>query len=178
VIVFTSDHGDGQGAHRLNQKTHFYEEIARIPFIISWKNHTPTAVNRDHLVNMGLDLFPTLLDFAGIPIPQNLHGKSAAPVALGKANAASRPYVVAENHHHHKFGIPGEVDGRMVRSQRYKYIRYNRGQPCELLFDLQADPHELCNLAPNAAAAPVLTAHRAMLDEYIRSTGDSFPPAM
>src|SRR5690606_33844262 len=78
VIVFFSDHGDGIGAHRWNQKTLFYEESARVPFIISWKGRTVEAArDQTHLLNLGTDLAPTLLDFAGIEPAADMRGISA-----------------------------------------------------------------------------------------------------
>lgn len=176
LVLFTSDHGDGMGAHRWNQKTLFYDEVARVPFIVSWKGRTLAgACNRKHLVNLGTDLFPTLFDFAGIEQPAHLTGVSAARVARGETDAEPRPCIVAENNHHHGFGVPGEVHGRMVRSMRYKYVRYNRGSPSEQLFDLHRDPHELRDLTHHGDAREVLADHRRMLDDHIRQTGDFFP---
>ena len=176
VIVFASDHGDGLGAHRWNQKTLFYDEVSRIPFIVSWKGRTkPCGRDRQHLVNLGTDLFPTLFDFAGIPKPGHLRGLSMAPFALGQNDAPAHAYIVAENNHHSGSGHPTEVHGRMVRSARYKYIRYNLGAPREQLFDLELDPGEMRDLTHSGEAPQILQAHRQMLDEYIVTTGDTFP---
>ena len=176
VVVFASDHGDGLGAHHWNQKTLFYEEVSRIPFIVSWKGHTaPCGRNRSHLVNLGTDLFPTLFDFAGIPKPAGLRGLSAAPVSLGQRGAPAHDYIVSENNHHSGVGHPTDVHGRMLRSARYKYIRYSQGDPAEQLFDLELDPGETRDLAHAGGAMEVLDAHRRMLNDYIAETGDGFP---
>ena len=176
IIVFTSDHGDGIGSHRWNQKTIFYDEISRIPFIVSWKGRTkPAARDARHLVNIGTDLFPTLFDLAGIEQPDGLRGLSAAPFALGEDDAPSHEYIVVENNHHSGFGSPTSVNGRMVRSARYKYIRYSEGEPAEQLFDMALDPGEMRDLTLDPEAGDVLEAHRRMLDEYITRTGDDFP---
>ena len=75
VVIFSSDHGDGHGAHKWNQKTALYEECVRIPFIVSFKGVTdPGRVGATHLVSSGLDLFPTLCDYAGIEPPRSLPG--------------------------------------------------------------------------------------------------------
>src|SRR5690606_8454165 len=119
VIVFFSDHGDGIGAHRWNQKTLFYEESARVPFIISWKGRTVEAArDQTHLLNLGTDLAPTLLDFAGIEPAADMRGISAKPIAFGKSPASDREFVVSENNLHPKYGVEGEHHGRMVRSER------------------------------------------------------------
>ncbi len=176
VIVFTSDHGDGIGSHHWNQKTIFYDEISRVPFIVSWKGHTrPCGRNRKHLVNVGLDLFPTLFDFAGIEKPARLRGLSAAPFACGHDDTQSHPYIVVENNHHSGFGNPTDVHGRMLRSGRYKYVRYNKGQPAEQLFDMELDPGETNDLTLDPKARKTLDKHRQMLNEYIVKTDDVFP---
>lgn len=176
VIVFTSDHGDGIGSHHWNQKTIFYDEISRVPFIVSWKGHTrPCGRDRKHLVNVGLDLFPTLFDFAGIQKPNGLRGLSVAPFACGSDDAPSHPYIVVENNHHSGSRNPTDVNGRMVRSLRYKYIRYNTGQPFEQLFDMELDPGQMRDLTCDPDACDVLEAHRGMLNEYIVKTEDDFP---
>jgi arylsulfatase A-like enzyme len=176
VIVFTSDHGDGIGSHRWNQKTVFYDEVSRIPFIVSWKGHTkPCGRDRRHLVNLGTDLFPTLFDFAGIGKPDNLRGLSVAPFALGQNDATAHEYIVSENNHHSGSGNPTDVHGRMLRSSRYKYIRYNQGKPAEQLFDLELDPGELRDLTLANTTQDVLDEHRRMLDEYLVTTRDDFP---
>jgi choline-sulfatase len=70
LVVLSSDHGDHDGAHRLEHKSTFYEEAARVPFIVSLKGVTkPGLVDRTHVVSSGLDLIPTLCDFAGITVP-------------------------------------------------------------------------------------------------------------
>lgn len=176
VVVFTSDHGDGMGSHRWNQKTIFYDEVSRIPFIVSWKGRTkPCGRNRSHLVNMGTDLFPTLFDFAGIEKPAGLHGVSAAPAAMGRAEGSAREFIVVENNHHSGVGNPTDTHGRMVRSARYKYIRYSTGEKTEQMFDLELDPGETRDLTLDPAAAGVLDAHRAMLNRHIDETNDWFP---
>ena len=65
VIVLTSDHGDCQGAHGWNQKTVFYDESSRVPLIMACKGKT-AGNTTDKLVNTGIDLMPTLFDFAGL----------------------------------------------------------------------------------------------------------------
>jgi len=99
LVVFTSDHGDMDASHRLEHKSVLYEESARVPMLISWKGVTKAgAVDRTHLVSTGLDLIPTLCDFAGVPSPaalrtcrsvsrMSLKGMlSGVPIAPGKCS--------------------------------------------------------------------------------------------
>jgi len=163
LVVFTSDHGDMDGAHRLQHKSVPYDECARIPFVMSWKGTIPEGVVDDeHLVSNGLDLLPTLCDAAGIERPAGLPGLSVLPVAMGEADAPWRDHVVVESRH-----------GRMLRTDRYKYSVHETGGGREQLVDLEADPGEMTNLADNAECAEALAEHRRLLAEWVGSTGDA-----
>ena len=84
LVVLTSDHGDMDGSHRLEHKSMFFEEAARVPFIVSLKGVTkPGLVDNQHLVSSGLDLIPTLCDFAGIKPPAGAAGAQRAGVGGG-----------------------------------------------------------------------------------------------
>ncbi len=175
AIVFFSDHGDGMGAHRWNQKTLFYEECARIPFIVAWPGKTTGGgLDGGHLLNLGTDLFPTLYEIAGIPQPASMRGLSAARAAAGDPDAPAHPFIVVENNLHPTYG-EGGVDGRMVRTSRWKYIRYPEGEDPEQLFDLALDPGEMNDLANDAGHRDVLRQHRRHLNQFIDETNDPFP---
>jgi len=174
LVVFTADHGECAGAHGFNQKTVFYDESARIPLIISCKGRTKQGVS-DKLVNTGVDILPTLLDFAGVPRPSKLTGLSLRPLALGQEPAAWRGYVVVENHMSQGGevdGITPDVQGRMVRTDRYKYCVYDRGNQRESLVDMQADPGEMNDLAADPKFRDVLLAHRELLARFGREHND------
>jgi len=137
LVVFVSDHGDCHGAHGWNQKTVFYDESCRVPFIISWKGTTRKGTS-DVLVNTGVDLFPTLCDFAGVDPPKDLPGRSLKGPALGETSKWDRKYIVSQNKLSQGRGagktreeqIAGKLRpyGRMVRSDRYKYCVYSEGK--------------------------------------------------
>lgn len=180
VVVFLSDHGDCHGAHGWNQKTVFYEESARVPFIISWAGRTPKGTS-DLLVNTGIDLFPTLCDFAGIVAPSDLPGKSLKAPALGKTPVWRREYVVSENYMSQGQSVDGVLQkphGRMVRSDRYKYCLYSEGRKREELYDMEKDPGEMLNQAANPEFKKTLTQHRAFLREHAESYDDSLAREM
>jgi len=163
LVVFTSDHGDLDGAHRLEHKTLLYEESVRVPFILSFEGRIPAGqVDNIHLVSNGLDLLPTLCDYAGIPVPEGLDGRSVRAVAEGReADPAWRDHVVAESR-----------NSRMVRTARYKYTVYDCGEHRETLVDMQTDPGEMKNLVSNAKLASTLDSHRRLLADWIDRTGD------
>ena len=174
LVVFTSDHGDCAGAHGFNQKTVFYEESVRVPLIVTFKNKTAVGLS-DKLVNTGIDILPTMLDFAGLGVPEKLPGRSLRPLALGQPVAAWRDHVVVENHMV-QAGPVGDLtptmEGRMARTERYKYCVYNRGRQRESLVDLEADPGETKDLATDSRYRDVLASHRELLKRFGREMND------
>ncbi|MCX6895175.1 MAG: sulfatase-like hydrolase/transferase [Verrucomicrobia bacterium] len=167
VIVFSSDHGDMDGSHRLEHKSTFYEEAARVPFIVSYKGVTkPGLVDTNHLVSSGMDLIPTMCDFAGIKPPAALLGRSVRALAEGRGAPEWRPYVASETHY-----------GRMIRSGHYKYCVYETGKQREQLVDLEKDPGEMKNLAADPAYADVLKQHRQFMREWVEANHDTIAAA-
>lgn len=177
IVVFMADHGDCQGAHRWNQKTVFYDESARVPLIISRKGVTKAGVSNG-LVNTGLDLLPTVCDYAGIGVPEGLLGVSLKDSASGANGRDRRRCVVVSNKMVQGGPIDGRIpilEGRMIRSDRYKYCLYNEGRLRESLVDMEKDPGEMVNLAVDSAFRDELRRHRLMLKQFQMQTRDSFP---
>ena len=143
LVVLTSDHGDGLARHGLTSKMFLYDEAARVPFIASCPGRVQSgARDTRHLVS-GLDVAPTLCDFAGIEALPKVRGLSLRPLLEGRGGDAPwREFLVSDTFR----------TGRMVRTPEYKYITY-QGDPVTQLFDMRSDPGELKNLAPDAAKA-------------------------
>lgn len=177
IIIFSSDHGDGLGMHRWNQKWSLYEESARVPLIVSWKGKTKGGKATEIPVSAGLDLLPTICDFAGIEIPDGSLGKSLRKISEGKTEVIDRKYVVTETGLTTGWASVGEDNfpkARMVRSERYKYILFDTGNKKEQLFDMVQDPGEMSNLVDDTDYAHVLQEHRAYFKEWKERTNDSF----
>ena len=138
IISLTADHGDMMGNHGLYAKGMFYEESAKIPFIM-----IPTAdyahlghhTEDDRLVEL-CDVMPTLLDMAGIPIPDSVEG-------ISLLSDTRREYLYGEH-------FEDDRATRMIRSERFKLIYYPVGNRFQL-FDMDNDPDELHNLANDPA---------------------------
>jgi choline-sulfatase len=165
IIIFTSDHGDCAGAHRFNQKTVFYDESARVPFIVCRKGVTKKQ-RCDKLVNTGVDILPTMLDYAGVAIPKKLPGRSVRPIVAGKTPSDWRNCVVIQNHLSQTVpvdGIRATAQGRMVRTERYKYCVYDHGTQRESLVDMKNDPLETRNIATDPASKDIIKTHRKLL---------------
>jgi arylsulfatase A-like enzyme len=152
-------------SHRLEHKSVLYDEATRVPFIVSWKGVTkPGLVDTEHLVSSGIDLIPTLCDFANLPQPASLKGRSVRALAEGRTTPW-RDTLVVEN-----------GQSRMLRSARYKYVVYGSGARREMLTDMVEDPGEMKNLALDPAFAPVLKEHRRMLKEWYQQNGETLDP--
>ena len=150
LVVFTSDHGDSLGERGLFFKMSFFEWSARVPLIL----HAPFAFGPGRVrANVShLDLLPTLLEVAGHgaapELPAAIEGSSLVPLASGGGVSGWPDVVCAE---YTAEGVPGPL--LMVRKGPHKLVT-GPGDP-PLLFDLDADPDELDNLAGAPAAARV-----------------------
>lgn len=162
LVIFTSDHGNMDASHRLASKGIFYEESVGIPFIMKY----PGAINcgqKDdiNLVSSGLDILPTLCDYAGIDKPCHFLGKSLRPLAENTDHGEWRNYIAAENEWF-----------RMIRSRDYKYCEFAGNNSIEWLGNIADDPEERQNLAENPDYADVLNKHQAMLAEWSKISND------
>lgn len=166
VIIFTSDHGDGCGAHQWNQKTVLYEEVANIPFIVCLPGGRNAGKVLPQLVNNGVDLMPTICDWAGAEVPEGRSGLSIRDVAeAGDPALHLRDYVVTETN----FNQTAGTLGWMIRTPKYKYVLYDKGQYREQLYDMETDRGEMVNLAVDARYADIVKEHRAMLREWMET---------
>ena len=146
VIVFLSDHGDMLGERGLWFKMSFFEGSSRVPLMVSAPGVTPGAVTAPVST---IDVTPTLCDLAGIGMEDVLpwtEGESLLPVAGGAARQAP----VAMEYAAEASYAPLVA----LREGRWKYTRCALDP--EQLFDLDADPHELTNLAPDPAHGETL----------------------
>lgn len=162
LIVFTSDHGNMDASHRLASKGLFYEESVGVPLIIKYKGDIkPGQTDKKHLISTGLDILPTICDYAGVTKPAHLLGKSLRPLAEGKPVNKWRSYVAAEN-----------TWSRMIRSEKFKYCVYESGDNKESLVDMENDPGEMRNLVDDPKFRDVLIKHRGLLKEWIKLSDD------
>jgi arylsulfatase A-like enzyme len=162
VVIFTSDHGDMDAAHRMEHKSVLYEEAARVPLIIRDPlQATPFAVDQIHPVTVGLDLLPTLCDYAGVESPPDLAGQSLRGLINGDETMPARTFTVVESQ-----------AGRMVRTGRFKYVVYESGANRQQLIDLATDPGEMVNLVEDPTYAQVLAEHQRILHRWVMDTND------
>jgi arylsulfatase A-like enzyme len=135
---------------------------------IHWKRLGAKGVSSDALVS-SLDVYPTLLELAGVEIPEHIQGRSLIPV-MDNPGAKVREYVFSEC-----VGVGGKAgEGhRMVRSDRWKYVLAMNDE--EYLFDESKDPFEQNNLAQSPEQKNGLKEMRSRLAEWMRSNNDRKP---
>ncbi len=131
IVVLYSDHGFFLGEKQRWAKQSLWEQATHVPFIIA----APGRTQNQRCTNPAelLSIYPTLLDLCGLPANQDIEGHSVSPL-LDDANA---------EWHHNALTTHGK-DNHTVRSNRYRYIRYNDGS--EEFYDLKSDPNEWHNL--------------------------------
>lgn len=141
IIIFTSDHGDCLGDHGLSQKWAPYEEVTRVPLIISAPAHFSGGRDIDELVQL-FDLGPTILEWAGVEPDHSFEAISLNPALQGEA-FPGRTHVFCEQGG--DVNLTGAKFLTMVRSATHKLVHF-QGQDYGQLFDLVSDPAEKINL--------------------------------
>lgn len=161
VVIFTSDHGEHLGDHGLVAKgPPGYEPVLRVPLIVDDPG-TPGGIVRNELIEL-VDVAPTILDCAEVPVPDGLSGRSLRPLLTQSPHMQWRESIYSEHRE------PGGKSWKMMRTHRYKYAVCSDGQ--ELLFDLDEDPHELNNRAGNDEDEALAGRMRRMLiDRWINT---------
>ncbi|WP_395743211.1 sulfatase-like hydrolase/transferase [Prosthecobacter sp.] len=158
IIIFTSDQGLALGSHGLLGKQNEYEHSIRSPMIICGPG-LPKGERSAALVNLN-DIFPTLCELAGVPVPATVQSKSLAPLLRHQT----------ERVHEFVTGVFTDTQ-RMICDERWKLVLYPKAGR-EQLFDLQKDPDELHDLSADAAHANKRDELKARLAEWRREQGD------
>ncbi len=166
VVVFTSDHGDMMGAHRMRLKgTLPYDEIFRVPLIVRVPGETfPRTVVDDLAVNVSLP--GTLVEAAGMALPPDFKGGSLLP-AMRRTQPPNDEAIFFE----HYGAYWGLHPFRAIRTRRWKYIKYYGPDQTDELYDMEADPHELRNRAADPDCAAPRAALERRVDAWWEETG-------
>jgi len=141
VIVLWTDHGWHLGEKLHWRKFTLWEEAGRVPMVFVVPGLTRAGTRCDRTVSL-LDIYPTLADVCGLPVGEQLEGRSLKPLLADPAAPWDRPVITTHGRNNHS-----------VRSERYRYIRYSDGS--EELYDHEHDPMEWTNLAADPQLAQV-----------------------
>jgi N-acetylglucosamine-6-sulfatase len=162
VLVFTSDEGYFNGEHHLSVERRLaYEESIRIPLLIRYPRLIRPGSTLDRMV-LNIDLAPTLLELAGVPATEAMHGRSFVPLLRSEAVPWRSSFLV-EYSSDIVFPRTRNMGYTAVRSEQFKYIHYNELVGMDELYDLQADPYEMKNLVADPAAQGTLRQMQADL---------------
>ncbi len=169
LVFYTSDQGFYLGEHGWFDKRFMYEESFRAPLIVRWPGHTEKAGVRSAIVQ-NVDFAPTILDAAGVPTPDEMHGKSLRP--LFKTDDPD--FRDAAYYHYYEYpGIHAVKRHYGVRSDRYKLIHFYDDVDEWELYDLKTDPQEMNNVYYVPAYAKVRFEMTQLLHDVQRRYGDS-----
>lgn len=178
VVVFTSDHGYHMGEHGLWQKQSLFEGSSRVPLIVA----APKVAQKGAVAGAPvshLDLFPTLAELAGVKAPANLQGQSLVPMlkdtaVKGRGWALTQ---VVRGGNIKRFGAsPASGDagkrffGYSLRTPRWRYTEWDEGKQGRELYDHDADPKELTNLAENPTYAAAVKELAEQLHAAVKTT--------
>ena len=170
IVVFTSDHGYHLGEHGLWQKMSLFEESSRVPLIIA----APGVGVEGGVANdpVGLiDLYPTLAELCGVKAPDNLQGQSLVPM-LKNPRATGRGWTISQVTRGRRRYQGSRFFGYTLRTPRWRYTEWADGEQGRELYDHDADPRELTNLADDPALAQTV----AQLSKQLReAVNDTFP---
>lgn len=154
VIVFTSDNGYILGERGMADKWLPYEESIRVPLIVVDPRATATRGRKVDAMALNIDVSPTLLDAAGLPVPARMQGRSLVPLVRSGATPTGWRTEFFYEH----LALPDRIPPtEAVRTEQWKYFRWLSGKPpIEELYDLRADPREEHNLAGDPAHVATL----------------------
>lgn len=170
VVVFVSDNGFFLGDHGMFDKRLMYEESIRVPLIVRYPPLVRRGQTSDQMV-LNTDMAPTLLELAGLPVPEGLHGRSLVPLLRGRPEASWRNSFLYEY-----YEFPGSHmvrKNRGVRAERWKYIHYWESPEEFELYDLKNDPREVNNLYGNPRYADRVKELRDEMARLRKETGDT-----
>lgn len=157
VVVYTSDHGEMAGAHRMWTKHNMYEQSVRVPLIVRTPEGLGAGTAREHIVEQ-VDLLPTLAELCGLDTPEGIDGRSFAASVRGERHAG-REFAYSEYYFCRRvFTADDRFVGKppivMVRTDRWKlnHLSWERSE----LFDLENDPGEFRNVIDDAGNAGIV----------------------
>lgn len=182
MVIYTSDQGFFLGEHGWFDKRFMYEESLQMPFLIRYPEGIKAGSQSDHIAT-NVDFAPTFLDYAGLPIPSYMQGKSMRPILEQRVGGnekglAYHRYWMHKDEFHNAFAHYG------VRDARYKLIYWYNSPLGQLgafpgdeppeweLFDCEDDPFELRNRADDPAYAGIFKEMLGKLDAKMAEIGD------
>jgi N-acetylglucosamine-6-sulfatase len=159
LVVYAGDNGYFWGEHRFVDKRWPYEESIRIPFIVRYPRLVRQPGRAADQMILNIDLAPSLLDMAGVAIPENSDGESFLPILLS-GEAPGRKAWLYEYFKEFPYNVP---ELHAVRTENHLYAEY-QGRKSPELFDVIRDPREQHNLMGTPEGEKLLPELKEMLE--------------
>ena len=182
IVIYTSDHGFFLGDHGWYDKRFMYEESIRIPFLMRYPRAIQAGTTSDHIA-VNVDFAPTILDYVGEAVPQEMQGRSLRALAEGRSPSDWRTSMYYRYWMHlAHFNIPAHYG---IRTERHKLIYYygealgsagaidKSTTPEWELFDLENDPQEIVNVYHDPANAELIGELKSELERLQKELGDT-----
>lgn len=185
VVILTADHGEALGDHGMWGKgPYHYDSVVRVPFLVRWPGRFQGGAEHEGVISL-VDFAPTVLDIAGVPVPEGpvppsteapgappaWPGRSLVPVLTGEDSDTGTSALVEDDQDYLGFRM------RTLVTQRYRLTAYS-GQPYGELFDFQEDPSEFRNLWDEPDYRGLRDELRIELLDKLMETGSPLPRQM
>ena len=173
IVIYTSDQGFFMGEHGWFDKRWIYEQSFRTPFLISYPNgFSKNMQGEQKAMIQSIDYAPTLLDYAGVPIPDDMQGESLRPLFEGKQEKVRD----AVYYHFYEYPAYHAVKRHYgARTNRYKIAHFYHDINRWELYDLQKDPNEMHNVYNNPEYEPIRKQMHNVLRELQEKYNDTDP---
>ncbi len=169
IIVFTSDNGYFYGEHGLSVERRLaYEESIRMPLLVRYPRIIKAGTKRDEIA-LNIDLAPTLLSVAGVPVPANIQGRSLVPLLTGEG-VKWRDSFLIEYYSDNVFPRIVHMGYKAVRTGRWKYIHYLELNGMDEFYDLKTDPYEMKNLIDEPGSGHALAEMKREMERLLKET--------
>jgi arylsulfatase A-like enzyme len=183
IVVFTSDHGDMHGSHGVYKKQWPWNEALKVPFVLRYPRAVAPGSEIRTPINV-IDVMPTLLALAGLPVPACVEGVDLSARLLGEAGAAPESVLIM-NPCPFSIGDPRgddqypdfrgrRLEYRGVVTERHTYVRTIDGP--WLLYDNLDDPYQMRNLVNDAGNGALRERLESAMAEHLSRIDDEFLP--
>ncbi len=167
LVMYMGDNGFSFGEHGLIDKRHMYEESMRVPFLAQAPGLIAPGSKLPELIQ-NIDIAPTILDLAGIEVPDHMDGRSFLPLLRGQ-DVPWREEALYE--YYWEWNFPHTPTTLGIRGERYKYIFYHGIWDTDELYDIQEDPMERYNLVADTTYQDRVLEMRERLFDKLEATG-------
>lgn len=169
VVIYTSDQGFYLGDHGWFDKRFIYEESMRMPFLLRYPNSSSAgSENNDIITN--IDFAPTIIDLAGISVPEEVQGSSFMPNIKGNTPV---DWTESMYYHYYEFPFWHHVQPHYgIRNQRYKLAHFYYNLDVWEFYDLEEDPNELTNAIDHPEYADIIEKMKSELSQQMKHYGN------